>query len=508
MRAAPWLRPGGRLGLQAICLDNAGHQESLSGGGAINDLIRGGDLPGVDVLVALGAGPRLGDRLPPGVLRRRAGALRPHLPGLELGAPRRRRPSRGAGRARGPPALRPLLRRQPRPVPAPAADPLPDRPVAPARTEALGVAAAALPARRRPRRDPATVSDPATSSGTSASAIRGRTTTSRTSSTRLWLGPSMSYSSGLWTESDAVDDGTAEAEKVAFFADRLGAAGGRLLDVGCGWAAQLRPMVEQHGVGEGVGLTLSDAQAAGSTSARCRGPRCEWRAGSTTSRPSGTTRSCPSAPSSTSPGTVRRATPGSAPTAAFFARCFGWLPQGGRLGLETIAHDDAPDTSAPRRAWAARRLRARPLPGVALAPPVRDRARFRAVLPRPRAAGRRPGLRPHHPRLAGSAGRPSGRGRGRRRGDDLPAVQDLPRRVGGPVPLARHHELPGGARAPAVGASVAGGAARQPTAAAVAEGWRAARRSASRASRSRKRSVRWRATSASAESPSSRSSRQ
>ena len=39
-RAASWLRPGGRLGLQAICLDNAGHHESLSGGGAINDLIR------------------------------------------------------------------------------------------------------------------------------------------------------------------------------------------------------------------------------------------------------------------------------------------------------------------------------------------------------------------------------------------------------------------------------------------------------------------------------------
>ncbi len=33
---------------------------------------------------------------------------------------------------------------------------------------------------------------------------------------------------------------------------------------------------------------------------------------------------------------------------AFFARCFGWLAVGGRLGLETIAHDDAPDTSSPR----------------------------------------------------------------------------------------------------------------------------------------------------------------
>ena len=178
-RAASWLRPGGRLGLQAICLDNAGHQESLSGGGADQRPDPLGDLPGVDVLVALGAGPRLGDRLPTGVLPRRAGALRPHLPGLELGAPRRRRSSRGAGRPRGPPALRPLLRRQSRPVPAPAADPLPDRPVAPARAEALGLAARSGGGGRV---GPAPTPAPATAPGTSAPAIR-RTTTCRTTST-------------------------------------------------------------------------------------------------------------------------------------------------------------------------------------------------------------------------------------------------------------------------------------------------------------------------------------
>src|SRR5262249_13817057 len=31
----------------------------------------------------------------------------------------------------------------------------------------------------------------------------------------------------------------------------------------------------------------------------------------------------------------------------FFSRCFEWLPEGGLLGLETITHDDAPDTASP-----------------------------------------------------------------------------------------------------------------------------------------------------------------
>jgi cyclopropane-fatty-acyl-phospholipid synthase len=31
----------------------------------------------------------------------------------------------------------------------------------------------------------------------------------------------------------------------------------------------------------------------------------------------------------------------------FFEQCFAWLRPGGRVGLETISHDDAPDTSAP-----------------------------------------------------------------------------------------------------------------------------------------------------------------
>jgi len=33
---------------------------------------------------------------------------------------------------------------------------------------------------------------------------------------------------------------------------------------------------------------------------------------------------------------------------SFFARCYDWTAPGARLGMETIAHDDAPDTAAPR----------------------------------------------------------------------------------------------------------------------------------------------------------------
>src|SRR5262249_37137200 len=38
-RAASWLRPGGRMGLQLICLDNVGHTGSRAGRGPFADLI-------------------------------------------------------------------------------------------------------------------------------------------------------------------------------------------------------------------------------------------------------------------------------------------------------------------------------------------------------------------------------------------------------------------------------------------------------------------------------------
>ena len=44
-RAASWLRPGGRMGLQLICLDNVGHAGSRAGRGPFADLILGDIFP-------------------------------------------------------------------------------------------------------------------------------------------------------------------------------------------------------------------------------------------------------------------------------------------------------------------------------------------------------------------------------------------------------------------------------------------------------------------------------
>jgi cyclopropane-fatty-acyl-phospholipid synthase len=106
-------------------------------------------------------------------------------------------------------------------------------------------------------------------------------------------------------------------------------------------------MVEDHGVAEGVGLTLSDAQVQW-----CEGrpvPRSTVRLESWADHDPAARYDAVMSfgafehfarDGTTSDARVRTYD-------AFFARCFGWLPPGGRLGLETIAHDDAPDTSEP-----------------------------------------------------------------------------------------------------------------------------------------------------------------
>jgi cyclopropane-fatty-acyl-phospholipid synthase len=343
-RCGSWLRPGGRLGLQAICLDNAGHRESLAGGGAITDLIRSEIFPESmsSSLSELVLGWETDFRLesfvaePDHYVRtfqawssalRAAGDRAEALVGRDV----HRRfvryfaASRALFRLRQQTLYRIVLSRRPEPKrwvvpPAPvAADPAP---------LPGGLATAA-------------------GSGTSALAIRAHYDVSN-DFYALWLGPSMSYSSGRWTE-DTADDRTAQAEKVAFFAQQLGlgVAGGRLLDVGCGWAAQLRPMLEQHGLAEGVGLTLSDAQAAWVAERPI--PRTQVRLESWADHDPAE-RYDAIMSFGAFEHFARDGTTGDARVRAyraFFARCFGWLPEGRRLGLETIAHDDAPDTGAP-----------------------------------------------------------------------------------------------------------------------------------------------------------------
>lgn len=78
---------------------------------------------------------------------------------------------------------------------------------------------------------------------------------------RLWLDESMTYSGALYEHDDETLE-TAQLRKIDFHVAQAHAADKpRVLDVGCGWGSVLRRLVETHGVGHAVGLTLSQAQA-------------------------------------------------------------------------------------------------------------------------------------------------------------------------------------------------------------------------------------------------------
>jgi cyclopropane-fatty-acyl-phospholipid synthase len=160
----------------------------------------------------------------------------------------------------------------------------------------------------------------------------------------------MTYSSGLWTEGDDPDDREAALErKIDRFAARvLGPPGARVLDVGCGWGGTLRRLAARHAVREAVGLTVSPAQRDHLAAHPVPGAeiRLERWEDHEPDRPYDAILSFGAfehfaRDGSSGPERV-------AAYRAFFARCFDWLVPGGRLGLETIAHDDAPDTASPR----------------------------------------------------------------------------------------------------------------------------------------------------------------
>jgi cyclopropane-fatty-acyl-phospholipid synthase len=77
---------------------------------------------------------------------------------------------------------------------------------------------------------------------------------------RIVLGPSMTYSCGVWPTVGAGLE-TAQATKYELVCRKLGLEPGmRLLDVGCGWGGMVMHAAQHHGV-RAIGITLSRRQA-------------------------------------------------------------------------------------------------------------------------------------------------------------------------------------------------------------------------------------------------------
>jgi cyclopropane-fatty-acyl-phospholipid synthase len=185
--------------------------------------------------------------------------------------------------------------------------------------------------------------------GASAGAIRSHYDVSN-SFYELWLGRTMMYSSGMWaTTGRPADLDHAHRQKIDFFAARTLAGTGarRVLDVGCGWGGNLRRLVEAHDVTDAVGLTLSPAQLDYLTRHPVAGAdiRLEDWNDHHPGEPYDAIFSFGAFEHFASDGTT-----GPQRIAAyrgFFRSCMNWLAPGGRLALETIAHDGAPDTDTP-----------------------------------------------------------------------------------------------------------------------------------------------------------------
>jgi cyclopropane-fatty-acyl-phospholipid synthase len=336
--AAGWLTDGGRLGLQLICLDGAGHETARPGTGPVTGLINTAIFP--DAMSS-----SLGEMVLGWETHFRLVEFADHtahyVRTFQAWAEALRGQPTAAQHLVGDEQARVFARYF-------AAGELLFR----MREQALY--RVVLVKRLRPKRwavrlRPSMITDaPASGGGASAAAVRAHYDVSN-DFYAAWLGPTMMYSSGLWHPGDPPDLDAATTRKIDFFAERVLVPGApnRVLDVGCGWGGTLRRLGARHRVTEAVGLTLSAAQREYLSEHPVDGAQIrveDWA----DHRPGRQYDAVVSfgafehfaRDGMTGPERV-------ACYRRFFARCHAWLRPGGRLGLETIAHDDAPDTAAP-----------------------------------------------------------------------------------------------------------------------------------------------------------------
>jgi cyclopropane-fatty-acyl-phospholipid synthase len=163
---------------------------------------------------------------------------------------------------------------------------------------------------------------------------------------RLWLGARMVYSCALWTGPIDDDLDTAQVAKLDWHATAARVDGAsRVLDVGCGWGAMLRYLIDERHVDHATGLTLSSDQAASGPSGDRIEVRLEdWR----DHQPE---RAYNAIISIGAFEHFARQDLARAERRAiyrnFFERCARWLSEDGRLSLQTIAYEDFDPSTTP-----------------------------------------------------------------------------------------------------------------------------------------------------------------
>jgi cyclopropane-fatty-acyl-phospholipid synthase len=358
-RAASWLRPGGRMGLQLICLDNVGHGESRPGRGPFSDLILTDIFPESmpaslsELVLGWETHFELDEFLDhPAHYQRtfRAWTLAYReqeedaraLVGPEASRTYARYFAAGeaAFRLREHSLYRVILTRRPEPKSWAVTVRPSDVPTA---AESVGEPAGAAGVGGEPT---GVGGEPA---GAGAEAIRSHYDVSN-AFYELWLGESMMYSSAMWDPAGPDKDlQAAQQDKIDFFAARVlpGSGPARVLDVGCGWGGTLRRLAAAPLVADPTGLTLSQAQVDYLAQHPIPGGEIrleDWKAHQPR-EPYDAIFSFGAFEHFAKDGTTgpQRI----AGYRRFFRSCMDWLAPGGRLALETIGHDGAPDTSAP-----------------------------------------------------------------------------------------------------------------------------------------------------------------
>lgn len=165
----------------------------------------------------------------------------------------------------------------------------------------------------------------------------------------LWLDTTRTYTCALWADGETAEGGSggggsaggdtlesAQLRKLDYLIEGARASGARrVLDIGCGWGSLLDRLVTAHDVGHAVGLTLSDSQAehlSGRALARTE-VRVENWLDHEPAEGYDAVISIGAFEHFASTGLTRPARV--AAYREFFERCRTWLPNGGRLALQT-----------------------------------------------------------------------------------------------------------------------------------------------------------------------------